>query len=267
MAEMRYKNMGRSGLKISALTLGTLWFGRKVDEAAARRIVDRALDAGVNCVDTADIYGKDRWDTPERGPSEEIVGRVLKGRRRSVVLASKVCAMVGPGVNDRLIDVGTGAGFPGIPLKVIYPKLNLTLVESVGKKIDFCQHMVDKLHLENVAVIKDRVEEIGQDDAHRERYDWAVARAVAIMPILVEYLLPLIRVGGQMIAMKGETGPAETHAAESALGKLGGRVKQVQKIELPGVVEERYLITIEKVAATPVRFPRRTGIPKKRPLT
>jgi len=101
MAEMRYKNMGRSGLKISALTLGTLWFGKKVDEAAARRIVDRALDAGVNCIDTADIYGKDRWDTPERGPSEEIVGRILKGRRQSVVLASKVCAMAGPGVNDR----------------------------------------------------------------------------------------------------------------------------------------------------------------------
>jgi 16S rRNA (guanine527-N7)-methyltransferase len=172
-----------------------------------------------------------------------------------------------PAASDRLIDVGTGAGFPGIPLKIIYPKLQLTLVESVGKKADFCQHMVDKLHLENVSVIKERAEEIGQDEGHRERYDWAVARAVAVMPILAEYLLPLVRVGGRMVAMKGETGPAETHAAESALGMLGGRVKQIKKIELPGVVEERYLVTIEKVAATPVRFPRRTGIPKKRPLT
>ena len=93
--------MGKSGLKLSALTLGTLWFGSKVDEATAREIVDRALAAGVNCIDTADIYGKDRWDTPERGPSEEIVGRALKGRRQSVVLATKVAALTGPGANDR----------------------------------------------------------------------------------------------------------------------------------------------------------------------
>lgn len=101
MAEMAYRNMGRAGVKLSTLTLGTLWFGSKVDETAARLIIDSALDAGVNCLDTADIYGKDRWDTPERGPSEEIVGRALKGRRQSVVLATKVCAMAGPGVNDR----------------------------------------------------------------------------------------------------------------------------------------------------------------------
>lgn len=101
MPEMLYRRMGRSGLRLSALTLGTLWFGSRVDEAAARRIIDRALDAGINCVDTADIYGKDRWDTPVRGPSEEIVGRALKGRRESVVLATKVAALTGPGANDR----------------------------------------------------------------------------------------------------------------------------------------------------------------------
>lgn len=101
MPGMQYRRMGRSGLKISAITLGTLWFGSKLSEAAAVEIVDRALDAGVNCIDTADIYGKDRWDTPERGPSEEIVGRALRGRRESVVLATKVCAMTGSGVNDR----------------------------------------------------------------------------------------------------------------------------------------------------------------------
>ena len=98
---MQYRRMGRSGLKLSAITLGTLWFGSKVDEATAVRIVDRALAAGVNCIDTADIYGKERWDTPERGPSEEIVGRALKGRRQSIVLATKVAALTGPGANDR----------------------------------------------------------------------------------------------------------------------------------------------------------------------
>jgi len=98
---MQYRRMGTSGLKVSALTLGTLWFGNKVDEPTAARIIDRALAAGIDCIDTADIYGKDRWDTPERGPSEEIVGRALKGRRQSVVLATKVAALVGKGANDR----------------------------------------------------------------------------------------------------------------------------------------------------------------------
>jgi 1-deoxyxylulose-5-phosphate synthase len=98
---MQYRRMGMSGLKLSAITLGTLWFGSKVDEPTSIKIVDRALEAGVNCIDTADIYGKDRWDTPCRGPSEEIVGRALKGRRQSVVLATKVAALTGPGANDR----------------------------------------------------------------------------------------------------------------------------------------------------------------------
>ncbi len=101
MTEMQYRQMGRSGLKLSALTLGTLWFGAKVDEATAHTIVDLALGAGINSLDTADIYGKERWDTPERGAAEEIVGRALKGRRRSVVLATKVAALTGPGPNDK----------------------------------------------------------------------------------------------------------------------------------------------------------------------
>jgi aryl-alcohol dehydrogenase-like predicted oxidoreductase len=98
---MQYRRMGKSGLKLSAITLGTLWFGSRVDEATSIRIIDAALDAGVNCIDTADIYGKDRWDTPCRGPAEGIVGKALKGRRHSVVLATKVAALTGPGANDR----------------------------------------------------------------------------------------------------------------------------------------------------------------------
>jgi aryl-alcohol dehydrogenase-like predicted oxidoreductase len=99
--QMQYRNLGKSGLKLSTIALGTLWFGNKVDEPTAVRIVDRALEAGINCIDTADIYGKERWDTPERGPSEQVVGRALKGRRESVVLATKVAAVTGPGANDR----------------------------------------------------------------------------------------------------------------------------------------------------------------------
>jgi 16S rRNA (guanine527-N7)-methyltransferase len=167
---------------------------------------------------------------------------------------------------DRVIDVGTGAGFPGLPLKILYPQMQLTLVESIRKKTAFCEHVVAKLGMEGVEVIQMRAEELGQLGEHRERYDWAVARAVAALPVLLEYLLPLVRVNGRVLAMKGESGPAEAQIAEKAAQILGGHLRQLQKLTLPGVVEERYLIVIDKVAATPEKYPRRVGIPAKRPL-
>jgi 16S rRNA (guanine527-N7)-methyltransferase len=167
---------------------------------------------------------------------------------------------------DRLIDVGTGAGFPGIPIKIIYPKMQLTLVESVGKKAEFCRHVVNILDLKRVEVVQDRVESLGQNPSYREQYDWAVARAVAILPVLAEYLLPLVRVGGNMLAMKGESGPAEAHSAERALRVLGGHLRQLLPVALPGVAEERYLVVIDKVAATPKGYPRNVGVPARRPL-
>lgn len=166
----------------------------------------------------------------------------------------------------RLADIGTGAGFPGLVLKIVYPAVQLTLVESVGKKADFCRHVVNTLGLDNVEVIQERAENIGQLLAYREQFDWAVARAVAALPVLAEYLLPLVRVGGSMLAMKGESGPVESHASEHALQMLGGHLRQLVPVTLPGVVEERYLVIVDKVAATPARYPRRVGIPAKRPL-
>ena len=166
----------------------------------------------------------------------------------------------------QLIDVGTGAGFPGFPLKILYPNLKLTLIESVGKKAVFCQHIVDVLGLEYVDVIKARAEELGQDLKHREKYDWAVARAVANLNVLSEYLLPLIRVGGSMLAQKGESGPAEAGSAEKAMKLLGGKLRQLIPVELPGVADERYLVVVEKVASTPPKYPREPGIPAKQPL-
>jgi len=168
--------------------------------------------------------------------------------------------------SDRLVDVGTGAGFPGIPLKIIYPKMQVTLVESVGKKAEFCRHVVNILELRGVEVVQERAEALGQNPAYREQYDWAVARAVAILPVLAEYLLPLVRVGGGMLAMKGESGPVEAHSAERALRVLGGHLRQLLPVTLPGVAEERYLVVIDKVAATPPAYPRKVGIPAKRPL-
>ena len=167
---------------------------------------------------------------------------------------------------NRLIDIGTGAGFPGLPLKIIYPNLILTLVESVGKKAKFCQHLVNVLGLEDVDVIQTRAEDIGQDSKHREQYDWAVARAVANLNVLSEYLLPLVKVGGSMLAQKGENGTNEARSAEQAMKLLGGELREVIPIKLPDVTEARYLVIIEKVAATPRNYPRNPGIPAKQPL-
>lgn len=167
---------------------------------------------------------------------------------------------------DRVIDVGTGAGFPGLPLKIVCPAMKLTLVESVGKKATFCKHITQTINLPFVDTLQGRAETFASQAGMREKFDWAIARAVAAMPILVEYLLPLVRVGGHALAMKGEGGPAEVQTAEHAIQILGGRIKQLVPVTLPGVEDERYLVVIEKVAATPERYPRRVGIPAKRPL-
>lgn len=165
-----------------------------------------------------------------------------------------------------VIDVGTGAGFPGLPLKILCPSIKLTLVESVGKKTAFCSHIVETLGLEGVEVIQTRAESLGQIAEHRERHDWALARAVAVMPVLLEYLLPLVKIGGRVLAMKGASAHAEVHAAERATKLLGGHLRQLMPVTLPGVVEERYLVVVDKIAATPGKYPRRAGIPTKRPL-
>ena len=167
---------------------------------------------------------------------------------------------------ERVIDLGTGAGFPGLPLKIIFPRMRLTLVDSVRKKTDFCQYIVDELGLTDVEIIQDRAEIIGQNAAHREQYDWAVARAVANMPVLMEFLLPLAAIGGKALAMKGENAPAETQNAEYAIKILGGHIQKLLPISLPGVVDQRYLVVVDKVAATPHIYPRRVGAPAKKPL-
>jgi 16S rRNA (guanine527-N7)-methyltransferase len=193
--------------------------------------------------------------------------RDVEGIRAKHFLDSLSCSLAWKEqIPRRLIDVGTGAGFPGIVLKLIYPGMKLTLVESVGKKANFCSHMVETLEMENVQVLSERAEDVGQDQAHREKYDWAVARAVAAMPVLAEYLLPLVRVGGGVLAQKGESGPAEVNTAEKALKLLGGRLRQLVKVELPRVADERYLVVIDKIAATPNGYPRKAGTPAKKPL-
>jgi len=165
-----------------------------------------------------------------------------------------------------MVDIGTGAGFPGIPLKIIWPRLRLTLVESVHKKANFCKHIIAKLGLKDVMVVAERAETVGQMSQHRQKYDIAVARAVAKMPVLVEYLLPLVRLGGLAVIQKGESAHGEVHSAEKAIDILGGKLQRLIPILLPGVVEERFLVILEKVAVTSPEFPRKPGVPAKKPL-
>lgn len=193
--------------------------------------------------------------------------RDVESIRTKHFLDSYSCVLAWKGMPPlRLVDVGTGAGFPGIPIKIVYPTMHVTLVESVGKKAMFCQHIISKLGLEDVEVIQTRAETLGQNPVHRESYDYAVARAVANLNILSEYLLPLVKVGGTMLAQKGESGPAEAQSAEKAMKLLGGKLKQIIPVELPGVPDDRYLVLVDKVAATPPKYPRKAGIPMKTPL-
>lgn len=165
-----------------------------------------------------------------------------------------------------LIDVGSGPGFPGLPLKIVQPGWRVTLLESTGKKARFLEHLVNVLKLPGVTVLVARAEEAGQNPAHRARYDVAVARAVASLPVLAEYLLPLVKVGGLAVAQKGQSPAAEIVAAANALGMLGGRVAQVVPVSVPFLAGERHLVVINKKRATPPQYPRRPGLPAQKPL-
>jgi len=169
-------------------------------------------------------------------------------------------------VGARTVDVGSGAGFPGIPLKLVCPASHLTLLEATGKKVIFLEHLIGRLGLRTVTAIKARAEELAHDPSHREQYDLALSRAVAELPVVAEYTLPLCKVGGWAIAQKGEAGAAEAWTAEKAISLLGGELRRVVPVELTGLAENRSLVVIEKVHPTPAGYPRRPGVPSKRPL-
>ena len=168
----------------------------------------------------------------------------------------------------RVVDVGAGAGLPGLPLKLVYPDLHLTLVESTGKKANFLRHMVDTLALAGVDVVTGRAEELGHNPELRGSFDLALARGLARLPTLLEYTLPFTRGGGLVAAWKhgGEGLKAELDSARKALQILGGRVKSIYPVKATGLEDNRVVILIEKVKETPDDYPRRNGVPRKQPL-
>ena len=166
----------------------------------------------------------------------------------------------------RVIDVGTGAGLPGIPVKICAPDIRLTLLEATGKKTAFLRDVVALLGLTDVAVVTGRAEELGHHPAHRERYDFVLARAVANLPALAELMLPLCRPGGTGIAYRKGGVAAEVKEAEKAIALMGGRVAALRRVELVAGEGDRYLVIMEKTGHTPERYPRRPGMPVKRPV-
>jgi 16S rRNA (guanine527-N7)-methyltransferase len=166
----------------------------------------------------------------------------------------------------RLIDVGTGAGYPGLALAITFPKLHVTFMDSTGKKLKYIDHVGETLNLKNITTLHSRAEDAGRDKYHRESYDIVTARAVARMPALMEYTLPLAKLEGQVIAMKGGTVYDETSSASNAISKLGGELFSIEEITLPTISDPRYLVIVDKIDPTPPYYPRNAGIPTREPI-
>ncbi len=165
-----------------------------------------------------------------------------------------------------LADVGTGAGFPGIPLKIYCPELKVVLLDSLAKRLKFLEAVIEQLGLQDISCVHLRAEDAGQNKDHREKYDLVTARAVARLSVLSEYCLPLVKVGGYFIAMKGSKFKEEISEGRTAVGILGGEIISAEEVKLPGLDDGRAIIRIRKIKKTPVKYPRKAGLPEKQPL-
>ena len=169
------------------------------------------------------------------------------------------------GDDKSLIDVGTGAGFPGIPVKICKGKLGVTLLDSLDKRIKFLNEVVNKLGLTGINAVHGRAEDFGKNLQYREKFDYAVARAVASLPVLLEYCLPFVKTGGLFIAMKGSN-IEEVDISSKALNILGGEIENIYTITIPSSDIKRNIITVRKLRQTPTKYPRKAGKPSKVPL-
>jgi 16S rRNA (guanine527-N7)-methyltransferase len=165
-----------------------------------------------------------------------------------------------------IIDVGTGAGFPGIPIKITCPSIRLYLLEARKKKTVFLEKIIEEMNFQQVEILDGRAEAFGKCPNYREKYDIALSRAVASLNTLSEYCLPLVRVGGLFIAQKGRSYNEEIDKALKTVQLLGGELIGVENVRIPFINQERYLLVIKKIKGTPLKYPRKEGLPQKRPL-
>lgn len=168
--------------------------------------------------------------------------------------------------NKQIADLGTGAGFPGIPLKIYRSDLKVVLVDSLNKRINFLNEVIEKLNLDNITTIHSRIEDFGKDKKYRESFDYVTARAVANLSVLSEYLIPVVKVNGQCICMKGSEIESEIDESKTAINILGGKIQKVDKFNLPETDIVRNIIIINKIKNTPSKYPRKAGVPSKEPL-
>jgi len=167
----------------------------------------------------------------------------------------------------KILDVGTGAGFPGLPLKIYLDSVEVHLLDSLKKRVLFLEEVIKNLNLKNVFCFHGRAEDFGKNDAFREQYDLVTARAVARLPVLLELCLPFVKKDGFFIALKGPEGINELEESKEALSLLGGKVHTLKHFIIQGIRQERVLIAFQKTSPTPSKYPRKAGIPQKRPLT
>jgi 16S rRNA (guanine527-N7)-methyltransferase len=168
--------------------------------------------------------------------------------------------------NKTIIDVGTGGGFPGLPLKIVNDNYRITLLDSLRKRIDFLAEVVKALNLKNVELIHGRAEDYGQNKKYRESYDICVSRAVAPLNVLSEYCIPFVKVGGYFAAYKSDNISQEISNSDNAIKKLGGKIKEIKEISIPGTDINRKIVIIEKIEKTNIRYPRKAGKPGKDPI-
>ena len=166
----------------------------------------------------------------------------------------------------KIIDIGTGAGFPGIPLKILKKDLSITLLDSLNKRITFLEEVIRNLSLENIQAVHARAEELAHKEEYREQYDIAVSRAVAPMHTLLEYMLPYVKIGGKCICMKGPNLQEESKDLQNCLETLGGKIEKIEELVLPETEIKRNIMLIKKENKTPEKYPRNPEMPRKTPL-
>ena len=228
---------------------------------------DEANKLGISLVDYAadrfDVYAERlvRWNnhvnlTAITEPDDIVI--------KHFVDCLNICRFVSFNKGDKVIDIGTGAGFPGMPLLIANPEIDMTFVDSIGKKLAFIKDVMRNNGLVG-EIIKARAEELGKNGNHREQYDYATARAVAPMNVLCEYCLPLVKVGGRFIAMKGASVKQEVEEAEKAIAVLGGALEKLEEFELPNG-DKRGIVIIKKISQTPTKYPRKSKKIDTKPL-
>ena len=227
------------------------------------RLSDKQLKHFLSYYLLLEEYNKVMNLTAVTGP-EEVAIRHFIDSMAPVLLETTNSLLQKPGI--RLLDLGTGAGFPGIPLAIILPEIEITLADSLQKRTNFLCQVKEKNEMKNVIILTGRAEDLARDENMREQYDIVVSRAVADLPVLCEYCLPFVKPDGFMIAWKGPAAKEEISRAENAISILGGAEPEILTYTLPGIQAERHLLTIRKETFSPDKYPRRAGIPAKRPL-